>query len=604
VSKGDSYPAIAEYALIGDSHTAALVSRTGSIDWACIPRLDSGACFARLLDRGEGGYCAIDVGDEIEFSREYLEGTLVLATTLRGPSGEALLLDCLTLDDKRPAEGRRLLRIVEGKRGDLEFRFLVAPRFDYGAVSPFIRQVGPAAYTAIGGDEGLAVWSDCELQVEGESLEASGTVRAGERRRLSLTGIVTAHVEEEDPAQIPSAEELDAELEGTIKAWRRWSQTMALEGKEAEDAALSARVLKALTYEPSGAIAAAATTSLPEAPEADRNWDYRFSWIRDSALAVRSFADLGYEKEADSFRRFVERSAAGNVSDLQIVFGLGGERRLSEEVLDQLEGYRGWGKVRIGNDASTQTQLDAYGQLLDLAWRWYERGHEPDDEYWRFLVDLVDAACERWQEPDAGLWEWRGKPRHFVHSKALCWVAVDRGLRLAKQCMRKAPERRWKRARDEIRTAVEREGYDSERGTFVQAFGEPDLDTAALRLPAVGFIDYEDERMIGTVDAIIEELEVDGLLRRHNADDGLDGEEAAFVATSFWLVECLARQGRTGRAREAFDRAAATSNDLGLFSEQFDPERQEMLGNFPQALSHLSHIEAALALKQSPPPGA
>jgi GH15 family glucan-1,4-alpha-glucosidase len=261
-----------------------------------------------------------------------------------------------------------------------------------------------------------------------------------------------------------------------------------------------------------------------------------------------------------------------------------------------LEGYRGASPVRIGNSATGQVQLDAYGQLLDQSWRWYERGHEPDDDYWRFLVDLVEAAIEHWERPDAGIWEWRGEPTHFVHSKVLCWTAVDRGLKLAEHCMRKAPERRWKSARDEIRDAIESRGYDEERGAFVQAFDSTDLDAAVLRLPTVDFVEYDDERMVGTVDAIREELDFDGLLRRYTVDDGNDGEEGAFVACTFWLVECMARQGRGTEARAAYDRAIATANELGLMSEEYDPDTGEMLGNFPQALSHLSHLEAALAL--------
>jgi GH15 family glucan-1,4-alpha-glucosidase len=298
------------------------------------------------------------------------------------------------------------------------------------------------------------------------------------------------------------------------------------------------------------------------------------------------------------FRRFIERSAAGSADDLQIMYGVGGERRQDEIDLD-LDGYRGAKPVRIGNEASKQTQLDALGQLVEQSWRWYERGHEPDDDYWRFIVDLADTACKRWREPDRGIWEWRKERKHFTHSKVLCWVAIDRALELAKRCLRKAPERRWRSVRDEIREAVERRGYEKKRGVFVQVFDERDLDAALLRLPMVGFIDYEDDRMIRTADAIREELDADGLIYRHRANDGLKGREGAFLPASFWLAEVLAGQHRLDEAQEVFDRAVATANGLGLFAEEYDPKAEEMLGNFPQALTHLSHVEAALALERA-----
>jgi GH15 family glucan-1,4-alpha-glucosidase len=361
--------------------------------------------------------------------------------------------------------------------------------------------------------------------------------------------------------------------------------------------ARSAIVLKGLTYHHTGALVAAATTSLPETPEGKRNWDYRFSWIRDSALAVRSLADLGAEEEVDAWREFMERSAAGNADDLQIVYGIGGERRLEEMELD-IDGYRGARPVRVGNDAAGQLQLDAPGQLVAQSWLAYERGIEPDDDYWRFIVDLAEMAAERWKEPDRGIWEWRNEPKHFTHSKVLCWVAIERALQLAELCMRKAPERRWRKARDEIRRAVERRGYDKKRGVFVMAFDDDALDGSLLRLPAIGFIAYDDDRMVRTVDAIREDLDVDGLIRRYDEKDGLPGTEGAFLACCFWLVEVLSRQSRFGEARDVFDRTMRAANDLGLFSEEYDARGGEMLGNFPQALTHLSHIEASLALQR------
>jgi GH15 family glucan-1,4-alpha-glucosidase len=339
-------------------------------------------------------------------------------------------------------------------------------------------------------------------------------------------------------------------------------------------------------------------TSLPEVPGGERNWDYRYSWVRDSTLAARALAELGFDAEADDFRKFIQRSAAGHVDDLQIAYGVEGERRLGEQVLDHLQGYGGAQPVHVGNDAATQIQNDVLGELMLLAWRWHTRGHAPDDDMWRFLRDLADAAAERWDDPDSGIWELRDRPEHFVHSKVMCWAALDRALALADECMRRAPTVRWRKARDAARRAIERRGFDKRRGTFVRSFGSKQVDAALLLLPHAGFVSADDERMVGTVDAIREDLSEDGLLRRYRADDGLPGKEGVFLPASFWLAECLAGQGRREEAQGVFDTAAATANDLGLYSEEYDPASGSMLGNFPQALTHLSHIAAGAALRE------
>jgi GH15 family glucan-1,4-alpha-glucosidase len=578
------YPPIGDYALIGDCHAAALVSRAGSIDWCCLPRFDAASCFGRILDWAQGGYCSLapEDGEQATSFRRYVDDTLVLETTFRTAGGEARLLDCFTMrEGGKLAPYRQLLRVVEGTRGRVDLRLRVAPRFDYGALKPWIRHEGIRLYSAIGGNDGLVIFSDADLALDGRhDLAARFAVRAGERVRVSL---VYAN---------PARDE-------TLDWWRRWSSQFRLDSPDSPDALRSAITLRALTNAPTGAIVAAPTTSLPESPGGGRNWDYRFSWIRDSTFSVRSLADVGCAGEADAFRRFIERSAAGVAESLQILYGVGGERRLPELELEHLEGYRGARPVRVGNAAARQLQLDAWGELVDLSWRWYQRGHNIDDDYWRFLLDLVDTAAARWREPDRGLWEIRGEPRHFVHSKVMCWAALDRGLRLAEACLRRAPVRRWTRARDELRAAIERDGYDRERGVFVQAFGSRALDAALLLLPSVDFVAYDDERMVRTVDAIREELERDGLLLRYRVEetrDGLAGEEGTFLACTFWLAECLARQGRFEEARRVFDRAASTGNDLGLFAEEYDPRTGELLGNFPQGLTHLSHLAAAVAL--------
>ena len=601
----EEYPAIASYGLIGDCHTAALVCRDGSIDWCCMPRFDSGSIFGRLLDRQRGGCCEIELGGEIlSIHREYLKDTLVLVTTFHVEGGVLRVTDCMEMraDVDAADPHRRILRVLEADRGSVDVRVRIAPRFDYGDLKPRIRHEGRQVYSAVGGDEALVMSGDFELQ-EGDEHEvyADATISPGERTRLSLWFTRPEELDQQPP-QAADPHELDRALDATVKWWHSWSKGIALEGPQAEDALRSASVLMALSHAPTGAIVAAPTTSLPETIGGERNFDYRFSWIRDASLTVRAMADVGFEAEADRFRGFMLRTAGGSIEDLQVCYGVGGERRIDASELE-LEGYRGSRPVRAGTGASRQLQLDVYGELVNLTWRWHKRGNSPSDDDWRFVLDLVEAAVERWGEPDAGIWEWPGKPKHFVHSKALCWAAVDRGLRLAEECMRKAPEQRWRKARNEIREAVESEGYDSSRGVFVQAFGAKNLDAALLLLPTVEFLDYDDERMIRTADAIREELDDDGLIRRYDVDDSLNGREGAFLACSFWLAECYANQHRLDEAREVFDRAVACANELGLFSEEWDTRAREMTGNFPQGLTHLSHIAAVVALQQNQPSG-
>lgn len=592
------YPPIGDYALIGDLHSTALVSKAGSIDWCCTPRFDTGSCFGRLLDWERGGYCAIEPqrGGR-QTTREYLDNTLVLATTFKSAGGEARVLDCFTTRRGGALDPhRQLIRVIEGLTGEVELKLTIAPRFDYGELSPWIRRGGVQVWTAVGGDDGLVIWSDAELeQTDRHQVGCTVTVRGDERIRLSL---VSARPEELDGRPDPlEPEEVDKRLDFTVAWWRRWAKdARQLDGARDQMTVRSAIVLKALTHAPTGAIAAAATTSLPEVAGGSRNWDYRFSWVRDSVLSARSLTELGFEGEADSFRRFIQRSSAGDAELLQIMYGVGGERRLTEEELDWAEGYRGAKPVRIGNAASSQLQLETYGELLNLAWRWHRRGHSPSDDLWRFLVELIDVACEKWDEPDCGIWEWRDNPKHFVQSKAACWSAIERGIQLADESMRRAPTRRWRKVQGEIERAIDRRGYDRKRGVFVQAFDAKAMDAAVLLLPQSGFVDYEDERMVRTADAIREDLDADGLLYRYSCDDGLDGKEGAFLPCSFWLAECYARQGRGDEAREVFDRAVQTANDVGLFGEEYDPASGEILGNFPQGLTHLSHIAAAVAL--------
>jgi GH15 family glucan-1,4-alpha-glucosidase len=600
VSATDGYLPIGDYALIGDCHTAALISRQGSIEWCCLPRFDAGSAFGRLLDREHGGHCSISPTAEgdWEYARSYVEDTLVLETTLRGPAGEVRLLDCFLMRDNADrSPARQILRVIEGRRGAVELDVRVAPRFDYGQVRPWLRRHGHRLHSVIGGNDALVVWCDSALEEDREhELATRVTVGVGDRVRLSLRYCPPELVEQDEDLDAP-ARDLDEQLERTIEWWRKWSREVELDSRDEAGARRSAIVLKALTHDPTGAVVAAPTTSLPEVLGGQRNWDYRFAWVRDSSFSSRAFAEVGCTSEADAFRAFIMRSAAGHADDLQIMYGVGGERRIGELLLNGLEGYAGSSPVRVGNNARGQRQLDAYGELVNLTWRWYGRGHAPSDDDWRFLLSLIDHAAEHCTQPDRGIWEWPGEPDHFVHSKVLCWAALDRGIRLAEACMRRAPVGRWKRIRDELRATIEHHGYDDERGVFVQAYDRPELDAALLLLPTVEFVDWRDERMIRTTRAVREELDAgDGLLYRYRREDGLAGREGAFLCCSFWLAETLAHQGELEEARAVFDQVVGRANDVGLFSEEFDVEREQLLGNFPQGLTHLAHIDAAVCL--------
>ena len=608
-------PALREYSLIGDCHSAALVSSAASIDWCCLPRFDSGSCFGRLLDAERGGHCSISVdgASDLHGLGRYVEDTMVLETMFESDTATLRVLDCFVTgehaadraeavsgENAKSGSGgdrREIVRVIECMRGSAQVDVELAARFDYGAVRPWLRRASGDSFEAIGGDDGLAVWSDGQIDRDGELLRCTAPLHAGERLRV-LIRFVRPHLLQAETTAGLDAESVDGRLEQTIAWWRHWRERVQRDGLDQQPVVRSALTLKALTYSPTGAIVAAPTASLPEKPRGKRNWDYRFSWIRDSTLTANTLAELGCEKEAERFRHFIVRSSAGHAEDLQIMFGVGGERRVYEHQLD-LGGYRGARPVRIGNEAVRQLQLDAPGEVVSLAWRWQLRGTSPDDDEWRFLSELIEMVVERWQEPDRGIWEWRKEPLQFVHSKASCWAALDRGLRLAKECMRQAPVRRWQRARNAIREAIEARGYDADRGVFVQCFDEPELDGALLLLPLTGFVEWQDERMVRTAQAIEQELGENGFVRRYRRKDGLPGREGAFLPCSFWLAECYAHQGLLERARSVFDRALGVCSPQGLFSEQVDPSSGELLGNYPQTLTHLAHIGAALALEEA-----
>ena len=601
MKRADEYPPIADYALIGDCHSAALVSRHGSIDWCCLPRFDSDSCFGRLLDRAKGGCFEITPEGRFSSRREYLEHSLVLVTTFRSGSGEARLIDFFAMRPggaQRPR--RQIVRIIEGVSGTVRLDVRFSPRFDFGEVRPWIRASSADAFVAVGSNAGLVVFGDVPLHPDNGHHDLLGTleIRADSRYRIGLQFLPPEESESTRVGKPGEVAQLDEHYEETLRWWREWSSKIVYSDGSGVSVVRSAIVLKALCYAPTGAIIAAPTTSLPETVGGERNWDYRFCWIRDSIFTVHALSNLGLQAEAGGMRRFIQRSAAGNADELQVLYGIDGKRRVPEMDLKNLDGWRGSRPVRIGNGAAEQFQADMYGLVVELSWRWSERGEQPDDHYWRFLTAIVEAAIERSHLRDRGFWEVRSRPLHFVQSKVMCWAAVDGGIALAERHKLPAPLERWREERDRLRKDIEKRGYDRKRGVFVRSYGSRDMDAALLLLPAVDFVAWDDERMVRTVDAIRSDLSYDGLVLRYQAKDGLRGDEGVFVACTFWLAECLAHQRRRKEAREAFERACKCANDLGLFAEEYDPKQAEMLGNFPQGLTHLAHVSAALALQE------
>jgi GH15 family glucan-1,4-alpha-glucosidase len=616
IKRHGNYPPIADYALIGDCHSAALVSRQGSIDWCCLPRFDSDSCFGRLLDWGNGGYFQICPVGRFTSRREYLEKSLVLVTTFRAGRSEARLIDFFAMrPGGRQRPRREIVRIIEGVSGTIKLNVRFVPRLDFGEVKPWVRPSSQGAYVAVGSNAGLMIFGDAPLQPGSDhDLEGTLEVHADSRFHIGVQFLPPEESEQGHPGE-KEARHLQEHYEETLRWWRDWSAKItgpdgnARPGKSSGTAVVrSALVLKALCYAPTGAIIAAPTTSLPEQLGGERNWDYRFCWLRDSIFTVHALSNLGLQAEAAGMRRFIQRTASGNAHELQVLYAVDGKRRVPEIELPKLEGWCRSRPVRIGNGAAEQFQADMYGLVMELSWRWSQRGEQPDENYWKFLSAIVEVAIARRHLPDRGIWEVRSRPLHFVQSKVMCWAAVDGGIALAERYGLPAPLDRWREERDGMRKDIEKRGYDRKRGIFVRSYGSKDVDAALLLLPAVDFVAWDDERMIRTTDAIRKDLSRDGLVLRYDAKDGLRGKEGVFVACTFWLAECLAHQRRRTEARQAFERASRCANDLGLFAEEFEPKRGEMLGNFPQGLTHLAHVSAALALeeldkKPSPRPG-
>lgn len=586
---------IADYAVIGDTHTAALVGRDGSIDWLCFPRFDSAACFAALLgDRENGRWLIRPEGAIRRVTRRYRPGTLILETDFETDDGAVRLIDFMPLRDRVPD----LVRIVEGLRGRVALGTDLVMRFDYGRVVPWVRR-RDGALTATAGPDALCLRGEVELHGEDLGTKGAFTVAAGERRAMVCTWFPSHE-------GLPEATDPHAALEATERWWREWSDRCQYRGPARDAVVTSLIVLKALTYEPTGGMVASPTTSLPECPGGVRNWDYRYCWLRDATLTLYALMRAGYTDEATAWREWLLRSVAGDPTDVQVMYGVGGERRLPEMELPWLAGFAGSRPVRVGNAAHDQLQLDVYGELLDCFYVARRMGIGAEAWGWSLERALLHSLASRWREPDHGIWEIRGPRRHFTHSKVMSWVAFDRAIKSVEQHALEGPVDDWRALRDEIHMEVCRAGFDARRNTFTQSYGREELDAALLMIPLVGFLPASDPRVVGTVAAIERELLHDGLVQRYATDpsgavDGLPAGEGVFLPCSFWLVDTLALLGRRDEAAALFERLLALRNDVGLLSEEYDPVGQRLLGNMPQAFTHLALVNSAYGLESERP---
>ena len=584
---------IEDYALIGDMQSAALVGRDGSIDWLCLPRFDSPACFARLLGTGDHGFWRLaPAGMERASRRSYIPDTLILETVWETAGGTVKVIDFMPPRHENPD----LVRIVEGVSGTVEMTTEICIRFDYGRIVPWVRRRDGLLH-AIGGPDSVWIHSPVPLEGGGYRHSAAFRVSAGDR----LPFIFTWH-----PSYQPPPEAIDpiAQLAATRELWEEWVSRCTYHGPWRDAVVRSLITLKALTYRPTGGIVAAPTTSLPEHLGGVRNWDYRYCWLRDAAMTLEALTSTGYLEEAAAWRDWLIRAVAGRPEDHQVVYGVAGERRLPELILDWLPGYENSRPVRIGNGAAGQVQLDVYGQILNALFEARRRGLPPDDHVWAMMRAVLGFLEVNWAQPDEGLWEVRGPRRHFVHSKVMAWVAFDRAVRAVRLGWREGPADRWQELRDRIHAEVCAKGYDPERATFTQSYGSRELDAALLLIPIVGFLPPEDPRVASTIAAIERELMTDGLVLRYpiaeeNPIDGLPGTEGAFLACSFWLAQARAMTGRVAEAVELFELLLSLRNDVGLLAEEYDPRLGRQLGNFPQAFSHIHLVRTALALDRA-----
>ena len=582
---------IEDYALLGDLQTAALVGRSGSVDWLPFPRFDSSSCFGALLGGSEHGrWLLAPKGAGPATDRRYRDQTLILESDWQTDTGRVRVIDFMPPRETKPD----IVRIVEGLEGSVQMRTELVIRFDYGWVIPWVFRSDAKALIAVGGPDGLVLRTPIDLEPEGMTHTAEFTVRAGERVPFVLTWF---------PSHEARPEPVDAEdaLADTETFWREWLHECAYGGAYAKPVHTSLMVLKALTYQPTGGIVAAPTTSLPEHIGGVRNWDYRYCWLRDATFTLYALMNAGYVAEAKAWRDWLLRAVAGDPAKAQILYGVGGQRRILESELEWLPGYAGSRPVRIGNAAHDQFQLDVYGEVMDALHQARAHGLDRDDQAWSLQRNLMDFLEGAWDRPDDGIWEVRGPRRHFTHSKVLAWVAFDRAVQAVERFARPGPVDRWRRVREEIHQEVCREGFNVELNSFTQAYGSEELDASTLLIPILGFLPADDPRVTGTIAAVERDLTRDGFVERykpkeHNEVDGLPGGEGVFLPCSFWLVDALLMQGRDDDARVLFERLLSVSNDLGLLSEEYDPAEKRQLGNFPQAFTHVGLVNCAYNL--------
>ena len=585
---------IAEYGLIGDCRSAALVSRAGSIDWLCWPRFDSPSCFAALLGGHDHGRWLIAPKASATVRRAYRDGTMVLETVFATSEGEVALIDFMPVDDGPVDDGPGgVVRILEGRRGRVAMSMELVLRFDYGAAVPWVTRLPDGhGIRAVAGPDQVVLRSPVPLHGQGLTTVAAFEVAEGESLAFTMAH-GPGHV------ALPRARDAAVALEETVQFWSRWAGETRLDGPHAALVQRSLLVLKALTHGETGGMVAAPTTSLPEQPGGTRNWDYRYCWLRDAALALRAFVHAGYFEEVRAWRDWLHRALAGSPSQMRIMYGLAGERRLPEWEVPWLPGHAGAAPVRVGNGAAGQMQHDVFGMVTMALLEAREAGLPASADSWNLQVKLMEHLEQVWHLPDEGIWEVRGGRRHFTFSKVMAWVALDRSIRAAEQYGLSGPLDRWRALRTRIHAVVCEQGVDRQRGCFVQSFGDTALDASLLQIPLVGFLPIDDPRVTATVAAIEAELMPEGLVLRYDTRRGTDGlppGEGAFLACSFWLVEAMALQGRMAEAAALFDRLAGLCNDLGLLAEMHDPASGTMLGNFPQAFTHAALVSAALRL--------
>jgi GH15 family glucan-1,4-alpha-glucosidase len=584
---------IEDYALLGDLYTAALVGRSGSVDWLPFPRFDSSSCFGALLGgREHGRWLLAPAGAGAATDRRYRRDTLILESEWEVNGGRARVIDFMPPRGNNPD----IVRIVEGLEGTVKMRTELVIRFDYGSIVPWVMRLDDETLLAVGGPDGLLLRTPVDLRAEDKTHVADFTVRAGERVPFVLTWF-PSHEER------PTAVDPEQALRDTESFWHEWIGGCTYEGDYRDAVHTSLMVLKALTYGPTGGIVAAPTTSLPERIGGGRNWDYRYCWLRDATFTLYALMNAGYTQEAAAWRDWLLRSVAGDPSNAQIMYGLGGQRRMPEHELDWLPGYAGSRPVRVGNAAAEQFQLDVYGEVMDVLHQARLHDLEPDQHAWSLQKMLLEFLEGAWDQPDEGIWEVRGGPRHFTHSKVLAWVAFDRGVQTVERLGLEGPAARWRQLRTEIHEEVCREGFNVGLNSFTQSYGSTELDASTLLIPLLGFLPPDDPRVVGTVEAIQRDLTQDGFVQRYktrdeNEVDGLIGREGVFLPCSFWLVDALLMLGREDEARELFEKLLGVANDLGLLSEEYDPDAMRQLGNFPQAFTHVGLVNSAYNLSE------